>query len=98
MSPGTFEYVVRNILIHLDDQNENLRLALFRVLQTAARIRPKLVLREVKKFFPPTKILINSYKARASIPKQNYPQLCTELVRWVEENLEEEIRMADDLE
>jgi len=47
MSPGTFEYVVRNILIHLDDQNENLRLALFKVLQSAARVKPKLVLKEV---------------------------------------------------
>jgi len=59
MSPGTFEYVVRNILIHLDDQNENLRVALFRVLQTAARIRPKLVLREVILFNLKINILIN---------------------------------------
>jgi len=82
MSPGTFEYVVRNILIHLDDQNENLRLSLFNVLQSAARVKPKLVLKE----------------ARASIPKQNYPQICQELVRWIEENLEEELRNSDDLE
>ena len=47
MSPGTFEYVVRNILIHLDDQNENLQIALFKVLQTAAQVKPKIVLKEV---------------------------------------------------
>jgi len=82
MSPGTFEYVVKNILVHLDDQNENLRLSLFNVLQSAARVKPKLVLRE----------------ARASLERRSYPQICRELIRWIEENLEEEIRNADDLE
>ncbi len=47
MSPGTFEYVVRNMLIHFDDQNEQLQLAIFKALQTAAQVNPKIVFKEV---------------------------------------------------
>jgi len=49
MSPGTFEYVVKSIFIHLDDQNEELQKAVFYTLQTAASIKPKVVWKEVFK-------------------------------------------------
>lgn len=48
-SPSTLEYVVRTLLIHLDDQNEQLQISLFHVLKEAAQINPKIVLTEVKK-------------------------------------------------
>jgi len=47
MSPSTLEYVVRTLLIHLDDQNEQLQIALFNALKEAAEINPKIVLTEV---------------------------------------------------
>lgn len=48
LSPSTFEYVVRNIMIHLDDQNQQLQLAVFNTLKEAAAIDPKRVLDEVR--------------------------------------------------
>ena len=47
LSPSTFEYVTRNIIIHLDDQNQQLQLAIFNALKVAATVSPKPVLDEV---------------------------------------------------
>mmetsp|Transcript_46400 Transcript_46400/g.53774 ORF Transcript_46400/g.53774 Transcript_46400/m.53774 type:complete len:558 (-) Transcript_46400:155-1828(-) len=77
LSPSTFEYVTRNIMIHLDDQNQQLQLAVFNALKTAAGIDPRRVLDE----------------ARISLPKQKYPQYCKELIRYIEENLSHQIKM-----
>jgi len=80
MSPGTFEYVVKNLLIHLDDQNEQLQKAIFQVLQSAASIKPKLVFKE----------------AKIALPKQRYPHLCSELIRSIEENFENQLQKPED--
>jgi hypothetical protein len=38
-SSSLYEYTVKNIFIHLDDQNEEIQRAIMEVLKKAARIR-----------------------------------------------------------
>ena len=47
MSPSIFEYVIKIILIHLDDQNEQVQFAMFNLLKAAAELDHKKVEEEV---------------------------------------------------
>lgn len=73
LSESTFEYVVKAIFVHLDDQNEEIQLVIFNVLKFAAKLRPEIVLEEGKK----------------NIKKQKYPRKCQELINFSEEKIEE---------
>jgi len=72
MSPSILEYVLRILFIHLDDQNEQVQLAMFNLLKEATNLDYKLVLGE----------------AKLALSKQRYPRKCQELIRYVEENQE----------
>jgi len=72
-SPSIFEYVIRNIKIHLDDQNEQIQMAIFNLLKEAANIDAQKVLEETREF----------------VNKQKYPRKCQELIRYIEEHMEE---------
>lgn len=47
MSDSTFEYVTKTLLIHLDDKNEDVQIAIFKTLQFGGSLRPSIVLQEV---------------------------------------------------
>jgi len=72
MSPSIFEYLIKAIIVHLDDQNEQIQLAIFSLLKIASEMDPKLVLDE----------------GRKSVAKQKYPRKCQELIRYIEESME----------
>lgn len=48
MSDSTFEYVCQTLFIHLDDKNEDVQTAVFKTLEFAGAIRPKIVYQEVQ--------------------------------------------------
>lgn len=64
---------MKNIIVHLDDQNEEIQLAIYNILRFAARLRPKIVLTE----------------ARMVLKKQKYPRKCQDLIKFSEELVEE---------
>lgn len=72
-SESTFEYLVKNIIVHLDDQNEEIQMAIYNILRFAARLKPLIVLTE----------------ARVVLPKQKYPRKCQDLIKFSEELVEE---------
>lgn len=67
-SPSTFEYIVKAVLIHLDDENEQIQLAIFDLLKEMAHHNGDLVLNE----------------AKAAVKKQRYPRRCQELIKIIE--------------
>jgi hypothetical protein len=46
-SSSTLEYMIKAILVHLDDQNEKVQRAIFDCLKVAADIDPALLIKEV---------------------------------------------------
>ena len=73
LSEGTFEYLVRNIIVHLDDQNEEIQMAIYNILRFAARLKANIVLNE----------------ANMVLKKQKYPRKCQDLIKFAEELVEE---------
>eukprot|EP01016_Furgasonia_blochmanni_P049039 TRINITY_DN7397_c0_g1_i3.p1 TRINITY_DN7397_c0_g1~~TRINITY_DN7397_c0_g1_i3.p1 ORF type:complete len:407 (+),score=50.17 TRINITY_DN7397_c0_g1_i3:676-1896(+) len=68
-SPSTYEYLIKSIFVHLDDQNEEVQMAVYHLLQSAATVDWKCVLEEAKQ----------------SVKKQKYPRKCQELIKLIEE-------------
>ena len=64
---------MKTIIVHLDDQNEDIQLAIYNVLRFAARLKPEIVLTE----------------ARNTLKKQKFPRKCQELIRFSEELISE---------
>jgi hypothetical protein len=58
-SNSTIEYMIKAILIHLDDQNEEVQRAIFETLRVAAIVDPCQLIKEVKTFF--SKLRLNNH-------------------------------------
>lgn len=68
ISDGTLRYVVKTCFIHLDDRNEEVQMAVFNFL----------------KFASDSKLDMVHEEAVASLPKQKFPRLCEELIKYLE--------------
>ena len=51
LSPSIMEYVIKQIFVHLDDQNESIQMAIYNTLKFAARVTPETVYNEVLRRF-----------------------------------------------
>ena len=59
--------------MHLDDQNEEIQMAIYNILRFAARLKPNIVLTE----------------AKMVLKKQKFPRKCQDLIKFAEELVEE---------
>jgi len=59
--------------VHLDDQNEEIQMAIYNILRFAARLKPNIVLTE----------------AKMVLKKQKFPRKCQDLIKFAEELVEE---------
>lgn len=62
------------IFVHLDDQNEDIQMAIYKILRFAGNLKPNIVLNE----------------AQNNLKKQKYPRKCQEIIRFAEELLAEQ--------
>lgn len=69
ITASTWGYIVKACLVHLDDANEEVQVAVFNMLKAAADIDSKAILEE----------------AQVALNKQKYPRLCQELVRYIKD-------------
>lgn len=68
------------IFVHLDDQNEDIQNAIYKILRFAAKLRPNIVLAE----------------ATNNLKKQKYPRKCQEIIRFAQELVEENKGMDEE--
>lgn len=61
------------IFVHLDDQNEDIQMAIYKILRFAGNLNPIIVLNE----------------AQNNLKKQKYPRKCQEIIRFVQELVDE---------
>jgi len=71
MSSSTFEYVIRHLFIHLDDQNPKVQMAVYHLILKTYHLHPEIVLTEAQK----------------SVKNQTYPQKCKEIIKIISESL-----------
>lgn len=69
LSPSILEYMIKAILIHLDDPNDKVQIAIFQSLKIAAQIDPNRVIHEAEP-------LVKNFK---------YPRVCEELIKYAKE-------------
>jgi hypothetical protein len=72
VSGSTLEYILQTCFIHLDDRNEEIQKAMFKFLKFAADEHIHAVQKE----------------AVSSLPKQKFPRLCEELIKYIDLKLE----------
>jgi len=71
LSSSTWNYIVKACLVHLDDVNEEVQLAVFNLLKAAADVNSEEILKE----------------AEITVHKQKFPRLCQELLRYIKERM-----------
>ena len=73
LSESTFDYVINAIFVHFDDNNEEIRSAIYTNLKIAANVDPKLVLKH----------------AQNNMNRMKHKENCRELIEYCQEKIEE---------
>ena len=60
MSPSMMDYILKTLFIHYDDQNQEMQMAVDRVLNFVSKIDPEMLLNQ----------------AKAVVDKMKYPRKC----------------------
>lgn len=72
LSESTFDYVINAIFVHFDDNNEDVRSAIYANLRHAALVDPKLVLKH----------------SQNNLGRMKHKENCMELIEYCKERIE----------
>jgi hypothetical protein len=73
LSESTFDYVINAIFVHFDDNNEDVRSAIYANLRHAALVDPRLVLKH----------------SQTNFGRMKHKENCMELIEYCQERIEE---------
>jgi riboflavin synthase len=74
LSSTIFEYIISDVFIHFDEENDELRKKVLVTLKHATKVNPKYMLE----------------KAKGQLKKMKHTSICEELIEYCEEALQDE--------